>query len=126
MRKINFKHIFQHGETGRTVIQFHSLEKLEENGISPLHGYSTVARLLGSGVKDKKGNEIFEGDWVLALIGDYGSHFYCQVFYDEKIAAFSLFGKISENITFDRMIECEVLGNIYEYPTLTDLMKGVK
>lgn len=71
-----------------------------------------------TGVKDKNGEDIFEGDIVL---GDKGDRF--VVFYDLGTASFSL--EFLNNRKFrdsflDDSEEYEIIGNIYETPELLE------
>lgn len=77
--------------------------------------FSAVSYLEYTGKVDKKGKEIYESDRVLALIGDYGSHFYCVVEYSDERAAFVLKGSFpAGEIFLSEAKEIEVTGNIFE------------
>ena len=74
-----------------------------------------------TGLKDKQGKEIYEGD---ILVRDYGFHkSYMQIIWDEDRATF---GSIPArpytyaDINREQMSQCEIIGNIYENPELVE------
>ena len=78
-----------------------------------------------TGIKDKNGKEIFEGDIVKYEIGL--NTYTEEVAYDKDFAGFGVrdakanvvftFGEIAEDIS---LISLEVIGNIYENPELLE------
>jgi hypothetical protein len=83
-----------------------------------------------TGLKDKQGKEVYEGDIIKAVLEDSGElkDVVEQVYYTEEYAAF---GPFCHLMHYDegRWIDClqndefEVIGNIYEHP---ELLKGKK
>jgi uncharacterized phage protein (TIGR01671 family) len=67
-----------------------------------------------TGLKDKNGKEIYEGDIVSFVYDHTGSVWTMAVDWDEKNAMFILKGNSVSLSEFDG----EVIGNIYENPDL--------
>lgn len=129
MREIKFKYIWQYQETGRitsTIISLDDLENVakESNCISfltkllPERLYSLVARCEFTGLTDKNGKEIFEGD-ILKLGYDHEKKYILYINWSRDhyelctkngIELFPMQAPSTDAI--------EVLGNIYENPEL--------
>lgn len=88
-----------------------------------------------TGLKDKNGKEIFEGDIVKLENGFWGGLYnyveiqedeYCAVYYDEKYARYDLQTKDNDT-EFKRVVwhqlvngEIEIIGSIYDNPELVE------
>jgi uncharacterized phage protein (TIGR01671 family) len=74
-----------------------------------------------TGLQDKNGKDIYEGD-IVRYYNKYSKLFYThQVMWDNKWAAFGLFEQGNEwckEIDWVKISEIEVIGNIYENPEL--------
>lgn len=93
--------------------------------VDNLKGWNIDEKYLmqSTGLFDKNGNEIFEGDIVKYEVGQ--STYTEEVAYDKNLAGFGVkdakanvvftFGDITEDIS---LIFLEVIGNIYENPEL--------
>lgn len=69
-----------------------------------------------TGLTDKNGNKIFEGDIVKCLSLEYG-YVNKEVYYAEDRARFVL-GSLGSDYDFEEYINVEVIGNIYDNPEL--------
>lgn len=100
----------------------------EINGLWCERDFDEIELMRLTGLKDKNGKEIFEGDIVKYK---YGVNTFTEVVtYDKDFAGFGLvdddgygstvftFGELAEDVDFSSL---EVVGNIYENP---ELLKG--
>lgn len=71
-----------------------------------------------TGLTDKNGNKIFEGDIVKCLSLEYG-YVNKEVYYAEDRARFVL-GSLGSDYDFEEYINVEVIGNIYDNPELLE------
>lgn len=71
-----------------------------------------------TGMYDKFGNEIFDGDIVKCLSLEYG-YVNKEVYYAEDRARFVL-GSLGSDYDFEGYINVEVIGNIYDSPELLE------
>ena len=135
-REIKFKRVFQHEEAGRMCeIMWGNIDsndepyKYFEGFKSPAHisGYTVVADRQFTGLKDKSGKEIYEGDVVryttprLDHPRDFKIVFHDGLFCQIEI---SPRGYVDEGCEANLWIDWEeltVIGNIFENP---ELLKG--
>ena len=112
MREIKFSFIFQHYETGRFVERIRSLEDIAEKGYPDegLGGYTFVSQRQYTGLIDKNGAEIYEGDIVKAVRHTDNFFFINEVTY--KAPYFYIKGNAS--LWQMDKYELEVIGNVYE------------
>lgn len=116
MREIEFNYIYQHDETGRSIDKRYNIEDIENFEFNDdIIGYSLIARRQYTGLLDKQGVKVYEGDIVKGSA--YGKEIYTGVveFYD---ASFVM--RIDGNKGYYRLNkmtfqELEVIGNIYEH-----------
>lgn len=73
-----------------------------------------------TGLKDKNGKDIYEGDIVQGNVGDDADFGKVEVYW--RSGGFGVKNKFTEvdpdSITFVDLESCEVIGNIYENPNL--------
>ncbi|MFL8969327.1 YopX family protein [Helcococcus kunzii] len=79
-----------------------------------IYSFDEVVLMQSTGLKDKNGEEIFEGD---ILKGDDGEFFYNSVVFDKEKAIFMRSDSIE---LWENVEELEVIGNIYENPELLE------
>jgi len=123
LRDIKFSLLFQHDSTGDIVEKKWTLDELldgvKENTMPPTW-HLIVARQY-TGLKDKNGKEIYEGDILQAFYGKKNTPFTTtKVYFDEK--GYWDSKNISEKAPFKvcylGFCKCELIGNIYENPEL--------
>ena len=94
-------------------------------GITFLREAGKVELMQSTGLKDKNGKEIFEGD-VLAIETDEGVT-NLKVFWDEKHALFMFESKkynekdLLAELVEDNIYPFEIIGNIYENPEFLEV-----
>jgi uncharacterized phage protein (TIGR01671 family) len=91
----------------------HNIEAYSTNAIKEWQQYT--------GLKDKNGKEIYEGDRVTYTNPHSKTSFSHEVRWDEPWAAFGLFEKNSKwckESDWAKIVDVEVIGNIYENPEL--------
>lgn len=135
MREIKFSYIQQHGETGRITDSKLTLQQVEEltTGGVTYKGYTLVARRQFTGLLDKNGAEIYEGDVVsitnplcqiqkarlIGVVGFSWAAFHVEI---KRTVEWELYNVDAPELMFLMNIanskEISVIGNIYETPEL--------
>lgn len=97
----------------------------EPNGLDSCRNFDEIELMQSTGLEDKNGREIYEGDIVRY---ECCPEIYVEeVIYDNKHCNFGTIDKYGETFSFDALISdihvdwFEVIGNIYENP---ELLKG--
>lgn len=100
-------------------------EVLGQKDVPAINDYAVIPETVGqyTGLTDKNGTKIFEGDIVITNIK--GSNTVCKVAWADNVAQFQLwqFDTIPHTPTVLNLgnYDCEVIGNIHDNP---ELLKG--
>ena len=124
MREIKFRYIFTN--TDGTLKLFHTtLRQIEEQSLpigftNCLINGEEFERVLFTGLKDKNGKDIYEGDILI----DGGNKGIVEYFSKIGLFGINLGGNSICNFQEDFLpTDCEVIGNIYENPELLEAKK---
>ena len=102
-------------------------EYVDDDNVLRFVGFKNIVLMQSTGLKDKNGKEIFEGD-ILAFETD-DEVINVKIFWDEKHALF-MFGseKYNEEEPLAELLEAntypfEIIGNVYENPELLEELR---
>ena len=120
METIKFRYIFKHISSGNIEVKYYYLNQLEERTtkeLSPCFSsdYELLSRDQYTGLKDRSGKEIYEGDVVSSFIPNRESTG-AIIDYDDEITVFYDIRNANEQFIF--LLEPSVIGNINENPDL--------
>lgn len=119
----NFHRSHMKIETGKVLYQ---LTTTNENEIKSIASYNTfddftyryshdLELMQSTGLKDKNGVEIFEGDIVVIKYSEHGYHYYEKIVFEN-----GTFTAGDEDWLYNIKDYCVVCGNIYENPELLE------
>ena len=102
-------------------------EYVDDDNVLRFFGFKNIDLMQSTGLKDKNGKEIFEGD-ILAFKTD-DEVINVKIFWDEKHALFMFRSeKYNEEEPLAELVEAntypfEIIGNVYENPELLEELR---
>ncbi|MCY8239164.1 YopX family protein [Bacillus inaquosorum] len=135
---VKIRYTFRHKDSGNIEMKWYSIGQLEERAaakLSPVFSdeYELISRDLYTGLKDKNGREIYEGDIVrnhrnnsnelleVSWQEEVAQHASDGIYWTKEVPGFR-FKRIKRGLTtvFVAHVDLEVIGNIYEDPELLE------
>ncbi len=130
MRQIKFKYYMQHEDTGYIISKIFELEELESyEGFQEPHRYFTFKRCQFTGLFDKQGVEIYEGDIVIQYeIPNKPFEIKQLIFFSDGMFCVGKKDEIETPLYLETKTQyrgkdvnlIEIIGNIYEHRHLLD------
>lgn len=117
MRIIKFRYVYQHQETGRITSECYMLieierEHLQRSALFLIDHWEIIARDQFTGLTDKHGQEIYEGDIIHnPMAGSFLIEFKNGSFGYKSPPGFAILYLFPTS-------DCEVIGNVHENPEL--------
>ena len=122
MKEIKIRYFFE-DSLGEKHILTEDIEEIEGHLDIPKnieHGWKLLARAEYTGLKDKKGVEVYEGDFLKPVAKIYRSEI-LRVEWYKPLAQFHGVSKTDEYSLWDDLVmRCKVIGNIYKNPELLE------
>ncbi|MDO3660128.1 YopX family protein [Bacillus sp. C28GYM-DRY-1] len=129
---IKIRYTFRHKGSGNLEMKWYSIGQLEERAaakLSPVFSdeYELISRDLYTGLKDKNGQEIYEGDIV------QGSHHYQRddeiILIEQQVNYLNgcyMFGNWNAHEYFNKHRNIEVIGDVSQNPELLEASHASK
>ena len=117
MRDIKFSYIYQHDDTGRMlnkIFDIHEIE-LEQMDECFIEGYTLIARRQFTGLFDKQGVEIYEGDLLkVELDWGYGlAKITVEIYFKDGCFRAKALNSHEDTLLIE-LPYFDIIGNIYE------------